>query len=1456
MRNPCLSSGLGFAAKFNTNAVGDASLIYSSKITGNGWAIAIDSGGNAHIIGFTVSNGGQSTGLKLDPAGNCLTWNFPATAGVINDIVIDSTGNSYYAIMLETTTNTYTRGTLIRKSYPDGTTAGSIRLNGTQREIPEGIAYHGGFVYVAGYTSSLDFPTTPNAIQPQSRFAVMNGSPVSGFVAKLLLGNEQEDFGVVPCQSRAGMPVNVANGNMYLQQTDYLLPGGLGENINITRTYNSMMQTSGLFGIGWSFQYDEHLTSYDAVTLQLQMPDGKAVFFGKSSATTFAPISAGFYGQITVDTNGIYSLTFKDGSIHRFNPQGNLIALIDRNNNQITLNYNTNGHLISIVDAVSRMLIVTPDAQGRIAILTDSIGLAATYAYDTFGRLESVTYPDNSKFTFTYEVQTDSQGTRHLLTEVKDALNNIVEKHEYYADGKAQTSERHGGVEKYTFDYANLANQTEPYTQVTDARNNITKYFIKRIGSRQVTTKTEGVCSCGGSGSETTTYEYDNQLNMTKKVDALGRTTIYTYDTDGNRLTMTDTIGMEIYTYNNFSQILMKTDRMNGVWMNTYDANGNLLTAKDALDQTTTLTYTPLEQLETITDARNHTTTLAYDSFGRLTQVTDANNKTTIYNYDARARLTNLTNALNQTTAFEYDLHNRLKKVIHPDTKFMTYAYDLAGRRNAMTDERGYITNYGYDPAYRLTSVTDALNHATTYDYDLMSNMTVQIDALGNTTNYEYDDFNRLKKMIYPPATVGATRLEEEFEYDTVGNLRKRIDTADRETLYDYDTANRLIKTTDANLQFTQFEYNARSQMTKVKDALNQEYVFTYDPLGRQLTQTRAGSTMSYLYDAVGNRTKRTDYTGRVTDYVYDNLNRLSNINYVNQTGDNAAYVYDDLSRLTSATNYAGTISFEYDNRHRIGNSTDVFGRTLNYEYDANGNRTFMKFSSNISIVSQGTNSGNIILNYNYDAANRLTQMTESSRTYAFGYDEANRMTGRTLPNGISTVYGYDGMSRLKRLKHADSENRELFDNNYSYNPANQISQIADLNDTRVFGYDNLDRLTNVALNSSPFENYAFNPVGNRTSSHLSSSYTHQPFNRLTATQTANYGYNSNGNLTSKNQSGNTTTYTWDYENRLREANTPFGTVSYKYDALGRRVERIFDGDSTEFSYDGLDVIFDVQTSDYSFIKYTNAPGIDNKLSLQQGAGDIYYFLADHLGSTTALSDANGGIAEETNYDGFGNSANQLSTRFQYTGREYDGITGLYFYRARWYDAQVGRFISEDPIGFNGGDVNLFGYVNNNPLMFIDPSGLRPTNLPYYETQRRLEQCEEIKELLRREQAHGTGAASWLSSVTVGGNTALGSLNNRRNGNIPINGKEFDLDWFIDSNAFSGNFSQVLGPSAYLTGKTIWSASNLVRGHEQTYPLPYQDPGEVEAANALTQGKRFKELFTEKWFEEYCPCEK
>ncbi|MFT3743932.1 MAG: RHS repeat-associated core domain-containing protein [Pyrinomonadaceae bacterium] len=472
---------------------------------------------------------------------------------------------------------------------------------------------------------------------------------------------------------------------------------------------------------------------------------------------------------------------------------------------------------------------------------------------------------------------------------------------------------------------------------------------------------------------------------------------------------------------------------------------------------------------------------------------------------------------------------------------------------------------------------------------------------------------------------------------------------------------------------------------------VDQEYTFTYDPQGRVLTQTRNSQTMTFTYDAVGNRATRTDYLGHVTSYTYDDLNRLTNVGYTGASGENASYTYDDLSRLLTAVNAAGTVTFTYDNRGRLATEEDVFGHDLEYTYDAAGRKTLLKLDTANHTA------------YAYDNANRLTTLTdEASNDFTFAYDNANRLTSRVMPNCVTSTYTYDNMSRLKRLKH-ENTSTTLYDDQFTYNTANQISQIAGLAATKNYTYDNINRLTAVTVGGSTVESYTYDAVGNRTASHLSSSYTIGAFNRVTATDSATYTYNANGSTTGKTVGAVNWTYGWDRENRMVSAGDGTNSAAYVYDALGRRVKRTQGSSVEKYTNDGQDVVLDDVNS--TLTKYQNGPGIDNKFKSISG-GTSKYFLSDHLGSTAVLASSSGTSVDSNSYDSYGNASNgSFVSRYQFTGRELDPLTGINYYRARFYDDDLGRFVSEDPIGFKGDDINLYGYVWNDPIRFRDPRG-------------------------------------------------------------------------------------------------------------------------------------------------------
>jgi RHS repeat-associated protein len=262
---------------------------------------------------------------------------------------------------------------------------------------------------------------------------------------------------------------------------------------------------------------------------------------------------------------------------------------------------------------------------------------------------------------------------------------------------------------------------------------------------------------------------------------------------------------------------------------------------------------------------------------------------------------------------------------------------------------------------------------------------------------------------------------------------------------------------------------------------------------------------------------------------------------------------------------------------------------------------------------------------------------------------------------------------------------------------------------TSSYTYDRIYELTQVLQGANTTESYSYDPVGNRLSSLGVSSYTNNSSNELTATSNASYTYDYNGNTTSKTDSTGTTSYSWDYENRLTSVTLPNsgGTVTFKYDPFGRRIEKISPTTTSIFAYEGPNVIETVNSSGGVVARYTYGPNMDEPVA-ESRSGTVSYYEQDALGSVTSLSNATGALAQTYTYDSFGNqtaSSGSLTNFFRFTGREFDTETGLYFLRARYLDPTTGRFLSEDPTGFNGG-VNFYSYALNRPTQWVDPMGL------------------------------------------------------------------------------------------------------------------------------------------------------
>ena len=499
-----------------------------------------------------------------------------------------------------------------------------------------------------------------------------------------------------------------------------------------------------------------------------------------------------------------------------------------------------------------------------------------------------------------------------------------------------------------------------------------------------------------------------------------------------------------------------------------------------------------------------------------------------------------------------------------------------------------------------------------------------------------------------------------------------------------------------------------------------------------------------------------TERGGYRATYDYDVLNRLETETWVDGLsayggpGDFVIrYGYDAESNLTGVRDPLSSLALTYDALGRVETETQqsvpgVPDVTLVFGHDEVGNRT--------SVSEQIGGVAGAVTSYAYDAADRVQSITQSLATGGpagsvsekrvdFAYNEVDqfasitRFADRTATQPvITTTYAYDTLNRLTDLRHRDPSDADVAFYTFDYDQENRLTRIVDIRGTIDYRYDGRGQLTGADYaDVRPDETYGFDPNGNRVaSSRHGDAYETGDSNRLLSDGRYSYDYNDRGDLILRTDgvTGETRAFTWDHRSRLARVDdlTAAGvirqSVSYAHDGLDRRITRSVDPDGPgpqparqeAFVYDGQDVLLDFVDGDLA-ARYLHGPAVDQVLAREDftAASDgqvdeVRWHLHDQLGSTREIIDSTGTIVNQITLDAFGSVVDQtdpaISTRYLFTGREYDEATNLYYYRARFYDPQTGRFISEDPIGFTGDDWNLYRYVRNQTTGAVDPTGL------------------------------------------------------------------------------------------------------------------------------------------------------
>lgn len=940
-------------------------------------------------------------------------------------------------------------------------------------------------------------------------------------------------------------------------------------------------------------------------------------------------------------------------------PKGDFSTLVKNGDNTFTItekdglkrNFDTAGVATSIVDRNGNTLSFTY-TNGKLTTVTDPNGRSAVFAYDGNNKLYTITDPKNNVYTLAY-TGGNLSGVIHP--------DNGQWAYTYGTNGllATKTDPENNGV-SYTYDSSNRMYSTTDPTSKTRGYTfaaNITNtgkipdpYPVSLLPPKQLVFTEKD-----GNGW---TYTYDTLTETIKsKTDPLNNTTSYTYDSQGNMLTKTEP-GIGTTTY-------------------TYDSKGNILTLKDPLNQTTTYTYNSYGQILTVTGAPGNTTN-TYDTKGNLLTSTDPSSALTQYGYDTKGNLTFITDARNKVTTLVYDAAtNDLTSITLPTTAVIQFTYDANGNLLTATDAASKVTSYTYDGNNRLATITDPLTNVTTYTYDKNGNPTIRTDANNKVTTYAYNFQNQLLSVK---------------------------DALDNVTGFTYGIAGCPSCT-------------GVDQLTKLTDARNQQTTWAYDSLGRLASETDPlDKSTSFSYNATPNPASKTDANNATTSYTYDSLQRLTAKTYPGSSSE--SYTYDSRNNILTAVNGDISYTFTYDGANRIKTAIDSRGYVINYDYDANGNRT--------KLTLQPGTADERIIDYTYDDASRLATLTANSNLFTYGYDLNNRRTSLVYPNQITATYSYDDAGRLTGIVHRRPDNSIVTSAAYTLDGVgNRTAKSGSSSES--YGYDDIYRLLQ-NITPKGTDNFTYDAAGNRVTgpAYSDTAYLHDTANRMSQGRRLTYSHDNNGNQTERTVPAATDKswqHTWDYENRLIKSEKIKGaekrTVSFTYDPFGRRIEKnlttVIDSvtktSSWVYVYDNNDIALEIYTDEKNTptrTVYTHGPGIDEHLALER-SNSYYFFHQDGLNSVSAITDASRNVVQSYSYDSYGlptpSTINGIRNGYAYTGREWDKEAGLYFYRARYYDPMEGRFISKDPIGFKGDNINLFAYVQNEPVNWIDPDG-------------------------------------------------------------------------------------------------------------------------------------------------------
>jgi|GEM_PF-3435530 len=1007
-------------------------------------------------------------------------------------------------------------------------------------------------------------------------------------------------------------------------------------------------------------------------------------------------------------------------TIYHYNENRNITQITDPSNFTRKCHYEQNEIIQTDQNENSTRYIL--DDRGRVTGVENAAGDIKYYEYDSSGNI--VFYQDYCGNIWEYEYNNLKQ------------LKKIIEPKTQYGSGETKFI--------YYLDTGKLKAKI-------DALDNITRYEYDEYGYPMIVT---------GPMGHSTTFDYDNVGNQILVIDANSNKKEYIYDLNDRLITeiISSTNCVDLlqttYQYDGNGNLTQETDPYNNFTKSTYDGLSRVIRVEDGLGVRASNEYDMVGNKFRKFDANGYRTTFIFDECNRIVEKRDHLENTMYYEYDPVGNATFITNARGHTIERCYNELNLIVKEIFPTPSRpeREYTYDSNGNITKVVNENEKESNYKYDSHNLLIFEKDAEGGETNYTYDLTGNWETTTDPLGNTVKYKYNKGGWRRLIIDPRKkqhvlnrdnvgniiqTVDPNQNVDEYEFDfsyrlifhrdTLGNTTQYcysnslttqnktivvIDANDGNTTFEYGTRGRIIRVTDALGYATKYDYDGNGNLIELIDAHDKiQAVYEYNHFNKVEKETDAyGFTTTYQYDEVGNLIQRTDANGIETIYEYDELNRLIEINYPNK--ETIYIYYDDVGNITKMSQGNVNEFYKYDGCNRVILSRvkiDSIEKSIKYWYNRAGDRTYMMDPDGRTV------------NYSYNTTRYLTRISDfntSTDMFGFAYDAGNRINKKLNYNGTYTDYQYNLANRLINIKHYNSADDVILNHSYLYDESgNRIWLSDDKGNTIDYKYDSANQIIQVTKPDNRVD-YVYDEVGNRIEKTVDQTstkhYRYDDSNRLRYSGKVEYTWDNNGNNTGIIKSDVQRALYYDEEDRLISIKYDNGSKKkYGYFPSGKLlyIENEF-GIRRYFIYDGYNVLIETDQSGETVKKYMSF-GVDNWLSVQEES-NRYIFHKDILMSVLALSDENQEVKVEYTYDEFGVLEHQrgdFQNDLMFTGRRYDEYSQDYYYRSRTYNPKIGRFLQKDPLRIMQKE-NLYLYVENNPVNFIDPHGLCG-NVPY-----------------------------------------------------------------------------------------------------------------------------------------------